>query len=102
MSQATLTEGPLAHGAMMLTGKDGAAVSGRADPLGEESCSQRSAEALMYHAALAARGHGRPQSFDDALKYLSEAAALGDTRAKVSSWRWAASSTPTCGSAHRG
>ncbi len=36
----------------------------------------------MYHAALAARGHGRPQNFEDAFKYLTEAAALGDTRAK--------------------
>lgn len=46
------------------------------------ACAQKSAEALLYHAALAARGHGRPQSLDDAFAYVKQAAALGDTRAK--------------------
>lgn len=66
----------------MLTGKVIPAFPGQPIGLVEQACAQRSTEGLMYHAALAARGHGRPQNFDDAFKYLSEAAALGDTRAK--------------------
>jgi prolyl 4-hydroxylase len=64
--------------------------TGRAKPsapdeplrLVEAACAQKSADALLYHAALAARGHARPQSLDDAFRYVEEAAALGDTRAK--------------------
>lgn len=67
---------------MMLTGKATPRFPGEPIRLVEEACSQRSAEALMYHAALAARGHGRAQSFEDAVQYLAQAAALGDTRAK--------------------
>jgi predicted 2-oxoglutarate/Fe(II)-dependent dioxygenase YbiX len=70
----------MAH--LMLTGRAAPRFPGEPIRLVEEACGQRSAEALMYHAALAARGHGRPQSFNDALKYVSDAAALGDTRAK--------------------
>lgn len=66
----------------MLTGRAMPRFPGEPIRLVEQACAQRSAEALMYHAALAARGHGRPQNFEDAFNYLTEAAALGDTRAK--------------------
>ncbi len=66
----------------MLTGKVMPRFPGEPIRLVEQACSQRSAEALMYHAALAARGHGRAQNFDDAFRFLTEAAALGDTRAR--------------------
>lgn len=67
---------------MMLTGRAQARFPGEPIQLVQEACAQRSAEALLYHAALAARGHGRPQSLEDAFAYVREAAALGDTRAK--------------------
>lgn len=70
----------MAH--MMFTGRAAPRFPGEPIRLVEEACAQKSAEALMYHAALAARGHGRPQNFEDAFKYLTEAAALGDTRAR--------------------
>ncbi len=66
----------------LLTGQTAPRFPGEAIGLVEEACAQRSAEALMYHAALATRGHGRAQNFEDAFKYLTEASALGDTRAK--------------------
>jgi len=66
---------------MMLTGKL-PSFGDQAIKLVEAACAQKSAEALLYHAALAARGHGRPQNFEDAFAYVKEAAALGDTRAK--------------------
>lgn len=66
---------------LMLTGKL-PSFGNEAIKLVEAACAQKSAEALLYHAALAARGHGRAQNFDDAFRYVQEAAALGDTRAK--------------------
>lgn len=66
---------------LMLTGKL-PSFGNEAIKLVEAACAQKSAEALLYHAALAARGHGRAQNFDDAFVYVKEAAALGDTRAK--------------------
>jgi len=66
---------------LMLTGK-ASSFGDQAIKLVEAACAQKSAEALLYHAALAARGHGRPQNLDDAFRYVAEAAALGDTRAK--------------------
>jgi len=65
----------------MLTGK-APSFGNDAIKLVEAACAQKSAEALLYHAALAARGHGRPQNFEDAYTYVKQAAALGDTRAK--------------------
>lgn len=70
----------LAH--LMLTGRERYTQPDEPIRLVTAACAQRSAEALMYHAALAARGHGRAQSFDDAFRFVEEAAALGDTRAK--------------------
>jgi prolyl 4-hydroxylase len=66
---------------LMLTGR-APSFGDQAIKLVQAACAQRSAEALLYHAALAARGHGRPQNFEDAFNYVAEAAALGDTRAK--------------------
>lgn len=48
----------------------------------EAACGQSCADALLFHATLAALGHARPQSVDDALRLVSEAAALGDARAQ--------------------
>ncbi|MFZ2032010.1 MAG: 2OG-Fe(II) oxygenase [Vitreimonas sp.] len=47
-----------------------------------EFCERGSGDALLYHAALAARGYGRPQDMDEALRLVRAAAAHGDTRAK--------------------
>lgn len=55
---------------------------GEAARLVREACARKNADALMLHAALAVRGLGRSQSFDDALAYVRQAAALGDTRAR--------------------
>lgn len=66
---------------LMLTGKL-PSFGNEAIKLVEAACAQKSAEALLYHAALAARGHGRGQNLEDALRYVQEAAALGDTRAR--------------------
>lgn len=64
------------------------AESGDAEALNElvqwllqQTDEQGEAAALRQHAALAARGVGRPQSFDDTLALLSRAADLGDERA---------------------
>jgi prolyl 4-hydroxylase len=54
----------------------------RAMQIIRECCAQRFCDALLFHAALAARGVGRPQDLDDAMRYVAEAAAAGDTRAK--------------------
>lgn len=70
----------LAH--LMLTGRERFTQPDEPIRLVVAACEQRSAEALLYHAALAARGHARPQSFDDAFRMVEQAAALGDTRAK--------------------
>ncbi|MBC7770780.1 MAG: 2OG-Fe(II) oxygenase [Phycisphaerales bacterium] len=70
----------LAH--LMLTGRQKYLAPDEPIRLVAAACAQKSAEALLYHAALAARGHGRQQNFDDAFAYVAEAAALGDTRAK--------------------
>lgn len=70
----------LAH--LMLTGRERYALPDEPIRLVAAACAQKSAEALLYHAALAARGHGRAQSLDDAFGYVAEAAALGDTRAR--------------------
>lgn len=70
----------LAH--LMLTGRQQYMSPDEPIRLVTAACAQKSAEALLYHAALAARGYGRPQSLDDAFRYVAEAAALGDTRAK--------------------
>ena len=47
-----------------------------------EACGQKNTDALLLHATLAVRGLGRPQSFNDALAYVGEAASGGDTRAR--------------------
>lgn len=47
-----------------------------------ECCARGSGDALLYHAALAAQGFARPQSFDDAVDFLKAAASNGDTRAR--------------------
>ena len=66
----------------MLTGRERFTQPDEPIRLVTAACEQRSAEALLYHAALAARGCGRPQSFEDAFRFVEQAAALGDTRAK--------------------
>jgi hypothetical protein len=70
----------LAH--MMLVGRELPYSPREAMQLVAAACQQRYGEALLYHAALAARGHGRPQDFDEALRLVAAAAAAGDTRAK--------------------
>jgi len=66
---------------LMLTGRL-PSFGDQAIKLVEAACAQKSAEALLHHAARAARGHGRPQNLDDAFAFVTQAAALGDTRAK--------------------
>lgn len=46
------------------------------------ACDEGDAEALRFHAALAVRGVGRDQSFDDAVGFVERAAALGDAKAQ--------------------
>ncbi|MDZ4691246.1 2OG-Fe(II) oxygenase [Terricaulis sp.] len=48
----------------------------------EAACSARYPQALLFHATLAALGFGRSQSFEDALGFVEQAAALGDARAQ--------------------
>jgi hypothetical protein len=48
----------------------------------EAACAQKLGDALLYHAALAVRGTGRARDFEAATRFLSDAAAAGDTRAK--------------------
>lgn len=65
-----------------------ALLKGRHPPLAEvtqlvrEACAQKSADALLLHAALAALGLGQPQNLDKALHALRQAAALGDAGAQ--------------------
>lgn len=70
----------LAH--LMLTGRQPYVQPDEPIRLVTAACAQRSAEALLYHAALAARGLGRGQDLEEAFRLVGEAAALGDTRAK--------------------
>ncbi|MBX3428142.1 MAG: 2OG-Fe(II) oxygenase [Hyphomonadaceae bacterium] len=46
------------------------------------ACDRDDADALLLHAALAARGVGRKQNFEDAVALVAKAAALGDERAR--------------------
>lgn len=46
------------------------------------ACTQQYSQALLLHSTLAARGLGRPQSWDDAVDLLAQAAATGDERAR--------------------
>jgi hypothetical protein len=66
----------------MLIGRGVPPAPDRAMQIIRECCEQKFGDALLFHAALAARGVGRPQNFDDAMRYVAEAAAAGDTRAK--------------------
>ncbi len=70
----------LAH--LILTGKLGPQPASAALGLVEAACAAKHSEAFLYQAALAARGHGRPQNFEDAFSFVAQAAAGGDTRAK--------------------
>lgn len=70
----------LAH--LILTGRAPSAAPNEALALVQKACALRHGDAFLYHAALAARGHGRSQSLDDAFALVAEAAAMGDTRAK--------------------
>ena len=47
------------------------------------ACEKGNADALRLHAALAATGLCRLQSFDDVHKLVTQAAALGDARARA-------------------
>jgi prolyl 4-hydroxylase len=67
---------------LILTGRERAASPDEVMRLLARACAQRDAEALLFHATLALRGFGRPQSFADAERLVGEAAARGDTRAK--------------------
>src|SRR5690349_17187961 len=62
----------LAH--FMLTGR--APAPSREEParLVAAACAQNFAEAMVYHATLAALGVGRAQSLDDAFAYVARAA----------------------------
>jgi hypothetical protein len=66
----------------MLIGRDTPHAPEQAMRIVRECCEQKFGDALIFHAVLAARGLGRPQSFDDAMRYIAEAAAAGDTRAR--------------------
>lgn len=48
----------------------------------DAACALKHSEAFLYQAALAARGHGRRQNFEEAFQFVSQAASDGDTRAK--------------------
>lgn len=70
----------LAH--LMLVGRAPAYSLQEPLQLIEAACALKHSEAFLYQAALAARGHGRPQDFAAAFAYVAQAAAAGDTRAK--------------------
>ena len=66
----------------MLVGSGMPAAPELAMQIIRECCEQKFGDALLFHAALAALGVGRPQNLDDAMLYVAQAAAAGDTRAK--------------------
>ncbi len=66
----------------MLIGREAPYAPEHAMQIVRECCAQKFGDALLFHAALAARGIGRPQNLDDAVGLVAEAAAAGDTRAK--------------------
>jgi hypothetical protein len=70
----------LAH--LMLTGRARESLPGEALSWVEQACALKHGDALLYMAALAARGHGRRQDLDAAVRLVGDAAAMGDTRAK--------------------
>lgn len=70
----------LAH--LLLVGRERSVVPGEGMQLLRAACARRDSRALLYHATLAARGIGRQQNLDDALKLATEAASCGDTYAK--------------------
>jgi hypothetical protein len=69
----------LAH--LILTGRTPGSPR-EALELVQAACERRSGAAFLYHAALAIRGHGRPQSFDEATRLVEQAVRCGDTKAK--------------------
>ena len=66
----------------LLIGRGVPAAPDQAMQIIRECCAQKFGDALLFHATLAARVVGRPQNLDDAMRYVAEAAAAGDTRAK--------------------
>ena len=66
----------------LLIGRGVPSAPERAMQIIRECCEQKFGDALLFHAALAARGIGRQQDLNDAMRYVAEAAAAGDTRAR--------------------
>jgi hypothetical protein len=67
---------------MKLIGRDVPYAPDEAMRLVKAACAQKYPQALLFHAALAARGLGRTQNFDDAIALVAEAAATGDARSQ--------------------
>lgn len=67
---------------MMLQGVETSYAPGEALRLIQAASAQRNVDALMLQATLAVLGYARPQSVADALRFVEQAAAFGDVRAK--------------------
>jgi len=66
---------------ILLIGREAPPDPQMALKLVRDACAQNFPQALLLHATLAALGFGRPQSWDDAISYVAQAAATGDERA---------------------
>lgn len=67
---------------MMLIGRETRYAPEEGLKLLQQACARQLPDALLFHATLAALGYARPRSFGDAIKYVAQAAELGDPRAK--------------------
>ena len=67
---------------MMLIGREAPYAPDDAMRLVNAACAKKYDQALLFHAALAALGLGRPQNFADAISLVAQAAKTGSGRAK--------------------
>jgi predicted 2-oxoglutarate/Fe(II)-dependent dioxygenase YbiX len=67
---------------MMLVGREVPYAPEEAFQLLHAACGRKLADAHLFQAALAALGYARPQSFDEAVRHVAEAAALGSESGK--------------------
>lgn len=67
---------------MMLIGREAPFAPDEAMRLVVAACEKKYDQALLFHATLAALGLARPQSFDEAIQLVAQAAATGSGRAK--------------------
>lgn len=70
----------LAH--LMLVGREVPYAPEEGLRLLEAACARRLPDAHLFLAALSALGYARPQNFDEAIRHVAAAAALGDVRGK--------------------